>query len=65
LRFASFLSGGFTHMAVINLPERKLAKRTSVQYSDWLKEVLVVKTSSYMFTWVQGKDLKWPKLKRT
>jgi hypothetical protein len=28
--FASFLSGGFTTMAVINPPERKLAKRTSV-----------------------------------
>ena len=28
--FASFLSGGFTTMAVINPPESKLAKRTSV-----------------------------------
>ena len=31
MRFASFLSGGFTAMAVINQPERKLAKRISVQ----------------------------------
>ena len=30
MRFASFLSGGFTTGAVINPPERKLAKRTSV-----------------------------------
>ena len=30
LHFASFLSGGFTTMAVINPPERNLAKRTSV-----------------------------------
>ena len=30
VRFASYLSGGFTTMAVINLPERNLAKRTSV-----------------------------------
>ena len=30
VRFASFLSGGFTTMAVINPPEKKLAKRTSV-----------------------------------
>ena len=30
MRFASFLSGGFTSMAVINPPEKKLAKRTSV-----------------------------------
>ena len=33
VRFASFLSGGFTIMAVINPPERKLAKRTSVQWA--------------------------------
>ena len=30
--FASFFSGGFTTMAVINPPERKLAKGTSVHY---------------------------------
>ena len=30
VRFASFLSGVFTTMAVINPPERKMAKRTSV-----------------------------------
>ena len=30
VRFASFLSGGFSNMAVINQPERKLAKHTSV-----------------------------------
>ena len=34
LRFASFLSGGFITAIVVNPPERKLAKRTSVQ---WLK----------------------------
>ena len=32
VRFASFLSGGFTTMAVINPPEKKLAKRTSVHW---------------------------------
>ena len=32
MRFASFLSGGFTTMAVINPPEMQLAKRTSVQW---------------------------------
>jgi hypothetical protein len=31
VRFVSLLSGGFTTMAVINPPERKLAKHTSVQ----------------------------------
>jgi hypothetical protein len=31
VRFAHFLSGGFTTMAVINPHEKKLAKRTSVQ----------------------------------
>ena len=30
VRFASFLSGGFTTMAVINPPEKKLAKRKPV-----------------------------------
>ena len=34
LRFANFLSGGFTTMAVINPPEKKLEKRTSLQCSD-------------------------------
>ena len=34
--FASFLSGEFTNMAVINPPEKKLAKRTSVHWSDIL-----------------------------
>ena len=31
MRFASLLSCGFTTLAVINLPEKKLANRTSVQ----------------------------------
>ena len=30
VRFATFLSGGFTTIAVINPPERKLEKRTTV-----------------------------------
>jgi hypothetical protein len=30
VRFSSFLSGGFTTMAVINRPESKLTKGTSV-----------------------------------
>ena len=31
VRFASFFSGGFISAIVVNLPEIKLAKRTSVQ----------------------------------
>ena len=31
MRFASFLSSGFITAIVVNPPERKLAKRTSVQ----------------------------------
>ena len=31
VRFASFLSGGFITVIVVNPPERKLAKRTSAQ----------------------------------
>ena len=33
VRFSTLLFGGFTIMAVINPPERKLAKRTSVHCS--------------------------------
>ena len=32
VRFASFLSGGFITAIVVNPPEMKLAKRTSVQW---------------------------------
>ena len=35
VRFASFFSGGFTTMAVINPPGRKIEKRTSVQLKGW------------------------------
>ena len=35
---ASFLSGGFITAIVVNPPERKLAKRTSVQWPATLKE---------------------------
>ena len=34
VRFASLLSGGFITAIVVNLPERKPAKRTSVHWSD-------------------------------
>jgi hypothetical protein len=36
VRFASFLSGDFITMAVIDLPERKLAKRISVHWGTSL-----------------------------
>ena len=39
--FASFLSGGFT-MAVMNPPERKLLKRTSVQYENKIECTYVI-----------------------
>ena len=41
---ASFLSGGFTTLAVINPPERKLAKRTSVQCTAAQKEIFQITT---------------------
>ena len=34
MRFASFFSGGFITAIVVNPPERKLAKRTSVRWVD-------------------------------
>ena len=37
VRFASFLSGGFTTMAVMNPPETKLDKCTSVHWSTCKK----------------------------
>ena len=33
VRFASFLSGGFTTISIMNPPKKKLKKRTSVQCS--------------------------------
>ena len=43
MRFAGFLSDGFTNMEVINPPERKLAKRTSVRlyYSPLSNRVIL------------------------
>jgi hypothetical protein len=40
MRFASFLSGGFITAIVVNPPERKLAKRTSVQWSGSCQGVI-------------------------
>ena len=37
VRFASLLSGGFTTMAVIDPPEKKLAKRTSLLFTPIVK----------------------------
>jgi hypothetical protein len=42
IRFASFFSGGFITAIVVNPPERKLAKCTSVHY---ISEDLMLKTS--------------------
>ena len=39
MRFASFLAGGFTNMALINPPERKLAKLTYVHWGIILAKV--------------------------
>ena len=41
--FASFLSGESTTMAVINPPERKFAKRTSVGF--WHQQILILEIS--------------------
>ena len=37
VHFASFLSGGFITAIVVNPPERKLAKNTSVQWMFFFK----------------------------
>ena len=43
VRFASFLSGGFINALVVNPPERKKAKRTSVQRSAQKRTQFVTK----------------------
>ena len=47
MHFASFLSGGFTTMTVINPPETKLAKRTSVHYITVLFPIYQMVVQSY------------------
>ena len=42
VRSAGFLSGGFTTMVVINPPEKKLAKRTSVQRGSTESTIVVM-----------------------
>ena len=46
VRFASFLSGGFITMVVINPPERKVTKCTSVQ---WLQEIWTFEFHPWVF----------------
>ena len=47
VRFASLLSGEFATMAVINLPEMKLAKRTSVPWGVFFgpRPFIIIKNS--------------------
>ena len=47
VRIASFLSGGFTTMTVINPPEKKLAKRTYVHWSKLLCKRFTLWPSKY------------------
>ena len=44
MRFASFLSGGFTTMKVMNPPEKKLEKCTSVHCSSTMTITHLYKT---------------------
>ena len=53
LRFASFLSGGFTTMAVMNPPEKKLEKCTSVHLAILYFKV----TNISMFGTIKSKSL--------
>ena len=49
VRFASFLSSGFTTMAVINPPERNLTKRTSVHYVELTENMYYFKVLMHCF----------------
>ena len=58
---ASFLSGGFTTMVVINPPERKLAKRTSLSgvaegLNHFLFKRLTVSGFFSMFAKIEDRD---------
>ena len=48
VRFASFLSSGFTTMVVINPPEKKLAKRTSVHWSRGCHMLILLRNWDYL-----------------
>ena len=46
VRFANFLSSGFITAIVVNPPERKLAKRTSVQWpTEWAQKFKFLQNS--------------------
>ena len=73
VRFVSFLSGGFTTMTVINLPERKLAKRTSMkcmssficiqkicEISMWHMSIRLNNKTKTYFMFVAEFILGWP-----
>ena len=65
MNFTSFLSGGFTTMAVMNPPEKKLEKRTSVQYAGMpvqqkclnttITKQLVLSVGLLFFDWLKEK----------
>ena len=57
--FASFLSGGFTTMAVVNPPERILAKRTSVQWCKLSKLQLPVNPGISFHFYFSTKEANW------
>ena len=65
VHFDSFLSDGFTTMAVINPPERKLAKRTCVYWStrcvnDSVKNFNLDILKQHFITLHRGASCKFP-----
>ena len=56
VHFDSFLSGEFTTKAVINPPERKLAKHTSVQCTAVIYSFLVKKDPIILALWIPWKQ---------
>ena len=56
VRFACFLSGGFTNMAVINPSERKMAKCTSVPLQSLTR---LWKWQDYEMTWFWNEAHSW------
>ena len=57
VRFACFLSGGFITATIVNPPERKLAKGTSVQRPKWPRNrnhVCTTKSRTGYLDWNQS-----------
>ena len=59
VRFSSLLSGGFVTAVVVNLPERKLTKRTSVHCGDLKKQTVAVGLRNESREGIEQRKSRW------